>query len=542
MKARQRPGVVFQPHVHRRFQRGIRQMVNALSPTLGPLGGGVAIDHLNKTNPLPEFVDDAGVIARRIIELCDRDEDMAAMLVRSMVLRQHARQGDGTATAAVLFGAIYDAGVRYIAAGGNAMRLRHHLERAIPCIIAMLNAMTFRLHGQEALTQMAFSLCHDREMAGLLGESFDLLGMYGRLEIREAYGRKIYREYVEGSHFYAGAISNVLLPDDATKTLHLENAALFLSDLNVEDHQTLFPVLRSALEANVSALVIVARNLSEKAIALLATHNRMNRFPIVAVKLPGLNSEDRISALEDLRLMTGATPFVEAMGSLPDQIAAPHFGKTRRFWVDIHSFGFVSGKGDPRQLRTHLQRLKTRCHKTQDVDERKALQDRIGNLLGGAITLWVGGQSQPEISARKALAERTALALREAYQDGVVPGGGTAFLRCRDELAQQLSAHDDEARAAYRILIEALAAPARTLWRNAGYDPGEVTSDLLHASSETTFDVISGQVVDVREAGILDSAPVLKACIRNAVGSAALALTIDSVVHLARPEMVGEPT
>jgi chaperonin GroEL len=543
MKARQKPGVVFQPHVSRRLQRGIHKMVGAVSPTLGPLGGGVAIDHLNNTNPLPEFVDDAGVIARRIIELCDRDEDIGAMLVRSMILRQHMRHGDGTATAAVVFQAVYDAGIRYISAGGNAMRLRHHLERAIPCMIDMLDEMAFQLEGRKALSQMALSLCHDSEMAELLGESLDLLGAYGRLEIREAYGRRLYREYVEGSHFYAGAISNTLLPDTATKLLQLENAALFLSDLSVEEHTTLFPVLRSAFEANVNALVIVVRSLSDKAIGLLATHNRMNKFPVVAVKLPGLNPEDRMAALEDLQRMTGATPFLEVAGPLPDSIAERHFGRMRRFWADPHSFGFVGGKGDPRQLRDHLRKLKKRSQKTLDVDDRKKLHDRIGTLLGGAITLWVGGQSQPEISARKALADRTALALRGAYEEGVLPGGGMAFLQCADRLRQQMrTTHDEEAHAAYRILSEALAAPARTIWQNAGYDPGEVTSQLHHAGKSAVFDAVTGKVVDVREAGILDSASVLKACIRHAVGSAALALTIDSVVHLARPEMAGEPT
>jgi chaperonin GroEL len=542
MKARQKPGVLFQPQVHRRLQRGIHQMVGALRPTLGPLGGGVAIDHLNQANPLPEFIDDAGVIARRIIELCDRDEDVGAMLVRAMLLRQHARIGDGTATAAVLFEAIFDAGVRYVAAGGNAMRLRHDLERAIPELQAMLDAMAFELEGQAALTQMALSLCHDPEMAALLGESLDLLGAYGRLEIREGYGRRLQREYVEGSHFYAGALSKVLLPDDATATLHLENAAIFLSDLNVEDHQTLFPVLRSAHEAQVSALVIVARDLSEKAIALLATHNRMNRFRVVAVKLPGLNAEDRMAATEDLSQMTGALPFLEVMGALPDSIPEHQFGRVRRFWVDAHSFGFVGGGGDPRRLREHIRRLKTHCQKTQDVDDRKKLQDRVGNLLGGTITLWVGGQSQPEISARKALAERATLALRGAYESGVVPGGGLAFMKCRDRLAQQRTSSDTpEALAARRILIEALAAPARIIWQNAGYEAGEVMSRLLHAGSDATFDVVGNRVVDVRAAGILDSVVVLKACLRNAIGSAALALTIDSVVHLARPEMVGQP-
>lgn len=540
MKAKQRPGVVFQPRVYHSLQRGIHQMVSALRPTLGPLGGGVAIDHLNDTNPLPEYLADGGVIARRIIELRDRDEDVGAMLVRSMILRQHERVGDGTATAAVLFEAIFNAGVRYIAAGGNAMQIRRHLERAIPCITDALDGMASRLEGQDALARMALSLCHDEEMAALLGECFDLVGEYGRVEIREGYGRRLHREYVEGSHFYAGAVSRALLPETADATLRLVSPAIFLSDYSIEDHRDLFPVLRAANEANVSGLVIVVRDLSEKAIALLTTHNRMDKFKVVAVKLPGLNPEDRMSALEDLSVMTDASPFVQVAGMLLESVTERDFGSVRRFWAETHSFGFVGGGGDPRRLREHVHRLKARCGKAQDVDERKRLHARIGNLLGGAVTLWVGGYSQPEISARKALAERTALALRSAVEEGVAPGGGIALMDCAHRLAQHLTVDPDE-RAAYRILTEALSAPARTLFRNAGYDPGDALGRLSGAGSGAAFDVVRDRVVDAREAGILDGVTVLKACVRNAISTAALALTIDSVVHLSRPEMVGKP-
>jgi chaperonin GroEL len=542
MKGKQKPGVVFQPQVHDSMQRGIQQMVNAIRPTLGPLGGGVVIDHLNGTKPLPEFLEDGGVIARRIIELGDRDEDVGAMLVRSMLVRQHERVGDGTATTAVLFEAVFNGGLRYIAAGGSAMQFRRHLERALPCLLDALDHMMFPLEGQAALTRMALSLCHDEELAGFMGESFELLGEYGRLAIREGYGRRLLREYVEGSHFYTGAVARALLPEDAEATLRLENPAFFLSDLSIEDHRVLFPVLQAANAANVSGLVIVARSLSEKAVSLLVAHNRMNRFKVIAVKLPGLNAEDRMAALEDLGLLTGAVSFLEVTGGSLENVSNRHFGAARRFWASVHEFGLVGGRGDPRKRREHVRRLQARVRKAEDVEKRKHLQDRIGALLGGSITLWLGGFSEPEIKARKAIAERTALALRAAIEEGVVPGGGIALLNCRSVLAQR-AAHTQDAdeRTACRVLIEALAAPARTIFSNAGYDPGDIMGRLMHADADTVFDVVNGQVTDARAAGIVDSAVVLKACMHNAISTAALALTIDSVVHLARPEMVSNP-
>lgn len=543
MKARQKPGVVFQPEVHQALQRGIYQMVSALRPTLGPLANGVAIDNLNGTKALPEFLDDSGVIARRIIEIQNRDADMGAMLVRAMVLRQHEQIGDGTATTAVLFEAIFNAGVRYIAAGGNAMQLRRGLEKALPQVLDALDQMAFPLEGQQMLTDMARSLCHDDELAALLGEAFDLIGEYGQLEIREDYGRVLRREFVEGSYYHTGAFSRALLAQaNGAGVTTLENPAIFLCDFEIEDHRELFPVLQTAYQANVPALVIITRSLSDKAISLLVAHNNTDRFKVLAVRLPGQNPVERMAALDDLSISTGAVPFIKVTGTTLENVAATHFGHARRVWADMDAFGLVGGSGSPRRLRQHIRILKAQYQAAEDNSARKPLQKRIGNLLGGSVTLHIGGFTEPEITTRKALAERTAATLRAAMESGVAPGGGLALLNCRAILqSQQAIAQDDEARMAYSILIKALAAPARTIFRNAGYDPSEVMAKLLQECPEVGFDVVKDRAVNLRECGILDSLVVLRSSVRNAVSTAALALTIDSLIHLSRPEMVGKP-
>ncbi len=539
MKAKQKPGVVFQPHVHRTLQRGIDQMVNAISPTLGPLASGVAVERLNSSNHVPEFLDDGGVIARRIIGIPNRNEDMGAMLVRSMILRQHERVGDGTATAAVLFKSIFDAGLRYIAAGGNAMLLRNHLENIIPCIFDELDHMMFRLEGEQALAQMAMSVCHDEALSALMGEAFDLIGEFGRLDIREDYGRVLGREYVEGSYFHTGLLSRTQLSDDSSAKSTFENPSIFLSDFEIQDHRDLFPVLQVANAAQVEGLVIIVRSLSEKALSLLVTHNNMNKFKVAAIQVPGMNPDDRMMALEDLSRLTGAVPFIQIAGSSLESVTANDFGKARRLWANMRSFGLIGGGGHPAKLREYVRVLKAHYRNIKDKDDRKKIQERIGNLLGGAMTLRLGGFTEPEIKARKSLAERTALAVRSAIQEGVVAGGGVALLNCRDALQKQQSCmKDSDERAAYRILIEALAAPARTIFKNGGYDPSEVMAKLLHECADTGFDVIKDKVVNMREVGILDSVLIVKASLHNAIKTAAMALTIDSLVHLANPEMV----
>ncbi len=542
MKARQTPGVVFQPQVHHALQRGIHTLVSAIRPTLGPISGGVAIDHINKSITLPEFIDDGGVIARRIIELPDRDDDIGAMLLRSAITRQSERVGDGIATMAVLFEAIFNGGLRYIAAGGNAMQLRRQLEGALPLVLDALDRMVVQIEGQDALAKLAESLCGEADMARLLGEAFDLVGPYGRLEIREDYGRVLRREYVEGTYYPTGLFSQALMPEPGGAMVMLQNAAVFLCDFEIEDHHTLFPVLQTAHAAGIKALLIVTRSLSDQGVSLLVTNNKLDRIQAVAVKLPGLNPTDRMAALEDLSRLTGAKPFIKEAGETLERVTARDFGTARRLWANTRAFGLVGGGGDPARLREHLRRLKALLHSTEDTEIRKRAQERIAVLLGSSVTLWVGGFTRTEINARKTLAERAARAMRAAMLEGVVPGGGVALLNCRAALEQRRRQSDnDDERMACRLLIEALAAPARALFRNSGYDASEIMARMQQAGPDAGFDVVADQLVNVCEAGIMDSALILKTSLRNAVSTAALALTIDSIVHLSQPEMIGNP-
>ena len=517
-------------------------MVSAVRPTLGPIAGGVAIDHINKTKDLPEFLDNGGLIARRIIQLADRNEDMAAMLVRSMLVRQYEMVGDGTATAAVLLEAIFNEGVRYIAAGGNAMSLRHHLEEAVPLLLSLIDAQRSELNGRQAIADMAHTLCQDREMADLLGEAFDLVGGHGRIEIRESYGRHLHLEDVEGRYYETGLIARSILPDENSARIELLNPAFFICDLTINDHRALYPVLQTAFQAGIKELVLVVRNLSEQGVALLATNNKLDKLKTIAIKVPGLNEADRMAALDDLAVLTGAIPIIEVTGETLEQVTPGHFGSARRVWADMDNIGIIGSGGDPRKLRQHIARLKQAYQQADDPSRRQAALKRIGLLLGGTVTLWIGGFSENEINARKKRSEQTVLTLRKALEEGVVPGAGVAYMTARRAL-QNRSAHTQGAdeRAAWRILSDALAAPARTIYTNAGYDPGEVLAQLSAEDAGMGFDVLSGTVVNTGEAGIWDSAATIKASLTNAIHTAALALTIDSFVHMRHVPMVKNP-
>ncbi len=534
--------VVFQPITYQGLQRGINQMVEAIRPTLGPRPRIVAIDRILDER-MPELLDDGGTIAKRIIQLPDRDEDIGAMFIRDVLWRLHDQVGDGTATAAVLFQSVYNEGVHYLASGGNAMRLQSYLEKGMRVILDQLTGLTVHLAGKEKLAQVAEVICYDPPLARLLGEIFDIIGEYGRLEIRAGRSRELEREYVEGMYWERGLVSREMITDHSRFRTEFEDASILISDLEIEDPRQLFPALELAIKASIRSLLIVVSKLSESGLAFLLANKNPEKFQAIAVKTPGWGKDEQAAALEDLAVLTGGRAFIEVAGDTFSQIKLQDFGHARRVWADRRNFGIIGGKGDPRALRQHIATLRAAFEETDEPVPREKLQKRIGKLLGGSATLWIGGATELEIETRKELAERTAPAMRGAMMEGVVPGGGVALLVCRPALQQMLDqSTDPDERAAYRILIKAMAEPIRTIVANAGYDASEVMAEIKLAGPGHGFDVTSGQIVDMMQAGIWDAAIVQKSAVYAAIAGAAQALTIDVLVHHAQPERASTPT
>ena len=528
--ARQTPDVVFQPRTCQGMQRGIEKLVGAIRPTLGPLHGTVVIEKESKVGR-PEMLDDGAVIARRIIQLADRDEDMGAMYLRQVLWNLHEKVGDGTATAAILFQTIYAGGLRYRAAGGDTTRLRHHLEAAQAEIEAELDKQVTHLEGKEALAHLAQTICYDPPLAKILGEIFDIVGEYGQLDIRPGRSRELEREYGEGMYWDGGVVSRAMFSEPVQRRAQLENAFVLCTDLEVKEAQDLAPVLEMAVGAGCENLLLVAASVSERALALLQANRQ--KIKVVAVKAPALDAITRSEALGDLALLTGGRAFFQAAGDTLSSVVLADLGQARRAWADMDNFGIVGGKGDPRRLRRHIAQLRAGIAGVDDPQTRKRLQTRVGKLLGGSAVLWVGANTPLDLEARKALAERTAEAMRGAIRGGVVPGGGAALLACRPMLRRKKGAAEDvDERMAYHILLAAVEAPARALLGNAGFKPDSV---LAQMDARLGFDVLRRQVVDMAQAGLYDAASVVKAALFSAIHGAALALTVDVLVHQSKP-------
>ncbi len=536
-----RPGLVFRPHAHDNIQRGINTLVSAIRPTLGPTARTVAVTSLIENKDTPEVLDDGGIIARGVIELHHRDADIGAMLARALICHQSERMGDGSATTAVLLQAIYNGGLRYLASGGNAMRLRKYLAKALSMALDALDEQTYYVEGKQRLAQVAESICYDAGLAKLLGEIFDIIGAYGRLDIRKDHSRILRREYIEGMAWDSGVFSRDMIVNRAELQTVYEEPALVLADLKVNDPRHIMPMLEIAVDQKIEKLILVAAELSAEAIAgLMMANGKLKDFHVMAVRGPGRNADDRAAAFEDLAVATGAKTLIGVAGESLKDVAYGHFGRARRGWASAHNFGIIGGKGDPRKLRQHISRLQNWLEQSDDPQMREALQKRFGRLMGGSATLWIGGVSEFEIDQQKTLAEKTASAMRAAVSDGVLPGGGMAFMNYRGVLETKSHTGDDpDERAAHRILFSALAEPARAIYENAGYEPGAVMAKLSAADNGCGFDVLSGSITDGNN--LVDSAAVMKAALRNAVLTAGMMLTIDVMVHHKTPEIARQP-
>ncbi len=519
--------VLFQPDTQEALNAGAAQIVAAVRPTLGPLPRLTAVADVMVQNRRPELLDDGATIARRIIALPNRAHNTGAMLLRQALWAQREEVGDGTATAAVLYQAVYEAGRRYAAAGGNVMALRTGLERAMRRTHAALAQMARPLEGEAAIAQMAEALCYDRPLATLLGEIFNILGPDGFLEIRSGNRRDLSREYLDGAFWKSGWHSARMATDLAEQRAQVTDAAILVTNLEIKDVEALAPVLELAASNGAQALVVVAKSLSDSALGLLHVNNRPGAFTTLAVKPPTPNGvqPEPMWSLEDLGVLTGARVFRSEAGETLAGIRWEDLGRARRAWATGNHFGVVGGGGTPVRLRQHLAMLRASQSKLTSAEQRRMNLERLGRVLGGAALLWVGGETQSEVDFLRERAERTAAALRGALRHGVAPGGGAAYLACRPVVPEPGAAEEDKV--ACRILNEALEAPARTILSNAGFEPGAHLAEAFTAGPHHGFDVRSGQVVNMCEAGIVDSVAMLQAALRTSVTTAALALTTD---------------
>ena len=532
--------LVFQPHTRDAIKSGIDTLAGAIAPTLGPLTGAVALDDATRGGS-PELLDDGGTIARRILQLEDRHEDIGAMLLRESLWQQKARYGDGSATAAVLYRAVYQAGHRFISAGGDAMLLRRQLEAGLDRLLRSLRAQARPIDNSGEIERLAMSISGDAQLAVILADIFDALGPHQPIEIREG-GRGWGHEFFLGAHWQSQVPSPIIFERQASQRLELRNTAWLISDFELDDLQDLVSLVTDVYGAGFESLAVIGKSFSEQIIAAQGANSRMEDFTLVFIQ-PGGLLEEQMAGLDDLALLTGGQVLRTITGHRLQALSGQALGKSELAWLDRERFGIIAGNGDAAAIQDEITALERRYLNSEDERQQALMRGRIGRLRGGSAIVYCGGGSESEMRFRQAMAERTITALRAALLHGVVPGGGVALLRCMAELQRAHEQSDDlHERAAWQILMTAAEAPCRQLLMNASHEaPGIVINDIMRGGNGSGFDLLATSGDLAGHSGVIDSAATLIGALRHGIAGAALALTVDTIVHRENPPLAIEP-
>ena len=517
-------------------------MANAVRPTLGPLPRITVMEGLRRID-MPEFLDDGATIARRIIEISPRGDDVGAMLLRQALWRMHDLAGDGTTTMAVMYQSIVDEGIRsMIQYECNAMSLRTGLEKGLATVIASINAQMTPLKGKTSIQNIAGGMCQgDLEMAAILAEIFDIVGIDGLIVVEGYEKSSLEREYIEGTYWkLSGWFSRLFVTDLANKRTTYDDAAILISDMKLTDPAQVIPALERCVKAGIKKLVIIAAEVSDAVIGLVANNTRAKTIEAMVVRTPRVGEMERVANMEDIAVLTGGRIFYSAAFQTLDDFRVEDLGHARRAWATESLFGIYGGKGDPRQVRKHIATVRSKLTMADNDRDRKDVQTRIGRLHGSTVIFRVGGIHEVQRETRKGVAERAVTGIRNGLLGGVVLGGGVALLNAQAAL-RQLEPRNDDERIAFRILSRALEEPMRTIAHNAGYIPDVIVERVRMAPPGFGFDARTGTLVDMRQAGILDAAAVLGKALEIAVHGAAMVLTTDVIVHHAEPKESLEP-
>ena len=541
-----RPSITFQPRSGKNLLRGVTALAELIRPTIGPTFRMVASEQIAGRNRPPELLTDGATLARRMIQLTNDPADVGAMLLRQAVWQVGERAGDGTATTAVLAHAIIKEAYKRTAAGANAMRIRTGIEHAVKVASQTLHEQSTPVSTKGDLTRIANSLCHDEELAKYLGEAFNIIGADGFVEVQTSRGRKVEREYVEGACWRSsvGYLSRNFAANTTTPRIEMQDAAVVLIDGKLSDVNTAGRIFGRLLQAGHKNIFLACRDVSETVLSVMTVNHQKGNIKFLPVKLPVMES-DKLALFEDLSALTGAKVFFLGDTNDASTFTLDMVGGVRRAWADATQFGVIGGRGDPKALREHIKMLRGNMVQAKDKDKTEeqrtiAVRQRIARLMGGICVLSIGAPTEAEQKARQQIAERCVRAMYAIVRGGVVPGGGAAFLACQDALRKE-RCDEADVQAGVDCVARALEELMRSIAHNAGHHPPTIVAKARMAGKGYGLDAITGEIVKMREVGIVDSTEVLEQVLRAAGSVAVTTVTTDVIYRHKKPQEAMQP-
>ncbi|RMG73326.1 MAG: chaperonin GroEL [Nitrospirae bacterium] len=516
--------LMFDEEARNSILKGVTILTNAVKATLGPKGRNVVID---KKFGAPTITKD-GVTVAKEIELQEPFENMGAQLVREVASKTSDAAGDGTTTATVLAYSIYKEGMKNVAAGANPMDLKRGIDKAVEVAVEELKKMSKAVQDKKEIAQVGtISANNDPSIGELIADAMDKVGKDGVITVEEAKGLETTLDVVEGMQFDRGYISPYFITDPERMECTLDDAFILLHDKKISSMRDLIPLLEQIAKMG-KPLLIIAEDVEGEALATLVVNKLRGTLQVCAVKAPGFG-ERRKAMLEDIAILTGGTVISEDVGMKLENVRIEDLGRAKKITVDKENTTIVEGAGDPAKIQGRIKQIKTQIEETTSDYDREKLQERLAKLAGGVAVINVGAATEAEMKEKKARVEDALHATRAAVEEGIVPGGGVALLRCIPALEKLKLDHDQQI--GVEIVKKALEEPIKQIVNNAGLE-GAIIVEKVKESKDINygFDAQKEEFVDMMKAGIIDPTKVERTALQNAASVASLLITTEVMI------------
>ncbi|MFU8794723.1 MAG: chaperonin GroEL [Dethiobacteria bacterium] len=516
--------IIYNEEARRALERGVNALANTVTATLGPKGRNVVLD---KKFGSPQITNDGVTIAREI-ELEDPFENMGAQLVKEVATKTNDIAGDGTTTATLLAQAIIRDGLKNVAAGANPMIMKRGIEKAVAVALTELEKMSKPVETKEDISQVAAISASDETIGELIAEAMEKVGKDGVITVEESKGFTTDLKVVEGMQFDRGYISPYMVTDTEKMEAILEDPFILLTDRKVSNIHDLLPLLEKIVQKG-KQLLLIGEDVEGEALATLVVNKLRGTFTCVAVKAPGFGDR-RKAMLEDIAVLTGGKVVSEDLGIEMKNVELDMLGHARQVRISKEETVIVDGAGDTEDIKKRISQLRVQIEDTTSDFDREKLQERLAKLAGGVAVIEVGAATETEMKEKKLRIEDALSATRAAVEEGIVPGGGIAYLLVADGFAQLESELEGDEATGMMIVKRALEDPVRVIADNAGAEGSVVVEKLKSMDKGTGFNAATGKFEDMMKAGIVDPAKVARSAIQNAASISALFLTTEAVV------------
>ena len=515
--------IEFGEEARRAMQSGVDKLANTVKVTLGPKGRNVILD---KKFGSPLITNDGVSIAREI-ELEDPYENMGAQLVKEVATKTNDVAGDGTTTATLLAQAIIREGLKNVTAGANPILIRSGIRKAVDVAVEEIKNISKPVAGKEDIARVAAISAADEEIGTLISDAMEKVGNEGVITVEESKSMGTELDVVEGMQFDRGYVSPYMATDTEKMEALLDNPLILITDKKITNIQEILPILEQIVQ-NGRKLLIIAEDVEGEAMATLVVNKLRGTFNCVAVKAPGFGDR-RKEMLQDIAVLTGGEVISEELGRDLKEVTLDMLGQAESVKVTKENTTIVNGKGEKSLIKERINQIKTQIEETSSEFDKEKLQERLAKLSGGVAVIKVGAATETELKERKLRIEDALAATKAAVEEGIVPGGGTAYVNAINKVAE-LTSEVDDTQVGINIIVKALEEPMRQIAINAGLEGSVIIEKVKYSEAGIGYDALNDKYVNMLQAGIVDPTMVTRSALQNAASVASTFLTTEAAV------------